>query len=359
MRVLVRADASLAIGSGHVMRCLTLADALHERGAEVHFASRALQGHLNQLVAERGHRAHALPEAREPFEPRPDLAHASWLEVGEARERTEAEEVLAGIGGADLLVVDHYALDARWESAMRRRAGRILAIDDLADRQHEADWLLDQNLAAGMHGRYDRLVPPSCAKLLGPQYALLRPEFARYRAALRPRDGIVRRLLVSLGGMDAGNLTARVLDALDTLEARPLQADVVAGVANPHARSLRERCARHQGWRFHHATSRMAQLMVEADLAVGGGGATTWERACLGLPALIVVLGENQRQAALAMSSSGCAEVIDGEEASAERLARAISDLVAAPERLRDMARRNLELGDGLGVGRVLRALGY
>jgi UDP-2,4-diacetamido-2,4,6-trideoxy-beta-L-altropyranose hydrolase len=359
MRVLVRADASLAIGSGHVMRCLTLADALHERGAEVHFACRSLRGHLNALVRERGYVAHVLPEPRGLFEPRPDLAHASWLEVDEARDRSETEDVLGRIGGADLLVVDNYALDARWESAMRRRAGRILAIDDLADRRHDADWLLDQNLVSGMQARYDGLVPASCRKLLGPRYTLLRPEFARYRAALRPRDGTVRRLHVSLGGVDADNLTMRVLAALDMLGLRALQVDVVAGVANPHASSLRERCAGQEGWRFHQATSRMAQLMAEADLAVGAGGATTWERACLGLPALILVLGENQRLAALAMSSSGCAAVIAGEEASAERLAQAISDLLAAPERLRDMARCNLELVDGLGAGRVLRALGY
>lgn len=359
MRVLVRADASLATGTGHVMRCLTLADALHERGAEVHFASRSLRGHLNRLISERGHVAHALPEPREPFEARPDLAHAPWLEVGEARDRSETEAVLERMGGAELLVVDNYGLDIRWESAMRRRAGRILAIDDLADREHDADWLLDQNLVAGMRSRYDGLVPAFCAKLLGPRYALLGPEFARHRATLRPRDGNVRRLLVSLGGVDADNHTMRVLDALDRLGLRSLEVDVVAGGANPHARSLRERCAGHRGWRFHQATSRMAELMAEADLAVGAGGATTWERACLGLPALIVVLGENQRQAALAMKSSGCAEAVAGEEASAERLARAISDLLAAPQRLRDMARCNLELVDGLGVGRVLRALGY
>lgn len=358
MRVLVRADASLAIGSGHVMRCLTLADALQECGAEVHFASRALQGHLIQLISERGHVAHALPEPRVPFESRPDLAHASWLQVDEARDLSETEEVLDGIGGADLLVIDNYALDARWESAMRRRAGRILAIDDLADRQHDADWLLDQNLVAGMHGRYDGLVPSCCTKLLGPHYALLRPEFARYRAALQSRDGVVHRLLVSLGGVDADNLTIRVLDALEILEVR-LQVDVVAGVASPHARFLRGRCAAHPGWRLHQATSQMAELMVEADFAVGAGGATTWERACLGLPALILVLGENQRQAALAMRSSGCAEIVASEEATAERLAEAIADLLAAPQRLRDMARRNLDLVDGLGVGRVLRALGY
>ena len=357
--MLLRADASLAIGSGHVMRCLALADALHEHGAEVHFASRSLRGNVNQLISERGHLLHALPEPRESFKPRPELAHAPWLEVDEARDRSETEAILDRIGGADLLVVDNYALDARWESGVRPRADRILAIDDLADRHHDADWLLDQNLAAGMQERYDGLLPAFCTKLLGPAYALLGPEFARFRVGLRSRDGNVRRVLVSLGGVDAGNFTMRVLDALDAPEMSSLRVDVVAGAANPHVRSLRERCAGHEGWRLHQATSHMAQLMTEADLAVGGGGVTTWERACLGLPALILVLGENQRPAALAMKSSGCAEVIDGEKATADRLAQAISSLIAAPERLRDMGRRNLELVDGQGVGRVRRALGY
>jgi UDP-2,4-diacetamido-2,4,6-trideoxy-beta-L-altropyranose hydrolase len=359
MNVLVRADASLAMGSGHVMRCLTLADALRARGAEVHFASRALQGHLNAQIRDRGHALHALSEPREAFVPRRDLAHAAWLEVDEARDLAETQALLGRIGGADLLVVDHYGLDARWESAVRARSGRIFVIDDLADREHDADWLLDQNLVAGMQERYDRLVGERCIKLVGPRYALLRPEFAQQRSALRARDGVVRRLLVSLGGMDADNVTLRVLDALASLSARALAVDVVAGAANPHAALLRQSCARHERWRFHHSTGRMAELMAEADLALGAGGATTWERACLGLPALILVLGENQRETALAMSAAGCAEAMQAEETITERLASAISGLLAAPERLREMARRNLELVDGLGVGRVLGALGY
>lgn len=296
LSIIIRTDSSLQIGSGHVMRCLTLADELRLRGAEVSFICRENLGNLIGLIEGKGYQIMRLPQPNTEyvieFE---DVAHAAWLGVP---WKQDAAEVIALLGNTepDWLIIDHYAIDHRWEEKLRPHVGKIMVIDDLADRPHVCDLLLDQNLNQGMETRYDNLVPGSSQKLLGPKYALLRPEFANARKNLRQRDGQVRRVMVFFGGVDPTNESEKTLRALASIKDRQFEIDVVVGGGNLHREQIRNLCQAHEGFHYHCQVDNMAELMVRADLAIGSGGATTWERCFLGLPSIVLILADNQKQ---------------------------------------------------------------
>lgn len=355
LRSLVRTDASLQIGSGHVMRCLCLAQALADRGVEVHFACRELAGNLNDVVTARGFPLHVLPPPGGAYTPPAEPPHARWLEVDPEQDMEECRALLETLGGVDILIVDHFALEAAWERALRPRAGRLLVLDDLADRRHDADIILNAGLGADTQDPYRGLLPPGCARLLGPRYALLRPEFAAARTQLRQRDGRLRRLFVFMGGVDAGGYTLRVLDALDLLREHAPTTDVLAGAGNPAADLIAMRCGERNYLNFHRNVTNLASLMAEADLAVGAAGATSWERACMGLPGVVLTVADNQRPLGAMLAAAGAAIVLDGEAATPQRIAAGIESLT--PAQLRDMGAHCLELVDGRGVERLLRVL--
>jgi len=203
----------------------------------------------------------------------------------------------------DWLVVDHYALDRRWEEQMRPFVRKIMVIDDLADHPHDCDLLLDQNLYEDMETRYDGLVPEHCIKLLGPKYALLRRGFREARANLRERDGTVKRILVFFGGSDSTNETAKALEAIQLLGRPDIAVDVVVGLSNPHKDGIKEMCSIMPNAKYYCQVDNMAELMAQADLAVGAGGSATWERCFLGLPSITIITAKNQRESTLAVSS--------------------------------------------------------
>lgn len=320
IRIAFRTDASLQIGTGHVMRCLTLADALRERGASCTFVCRPHPGHLLALIAQRGHQALALPELQEGAQRNHNgTAHGHWLGTHWATDAQDTQRALSDrtVGQTvDWLVVDHYALDARWEEALRPQAQRIMAIDDLADRPHACDLLLDQNLGR-KEADYGGLLKGTTT-LLGPHYALLRPEFAALRAqslARRQANLQLRRLLITMGGVDKDNATGQVLAALQSCS---LPADLrVTVVMGPHAPWLAQVQAQatQMPWPTEVlvGVDNMAQLMAESDLAIGAAGSTSWERCCLGVPTIQVALAQNQEAIAQALSRAGAALMLPGQ----------------------------------------------
>ena len=347
----LRVDASDAIGTGHLMRCLTLAEALAGEGHSCRFILRDLPGALPGLVEARGHAVSLLP-APTPGEPTDaDLAHGAWLGVTRARDAAETAAVLGE--PVDWLVVDHYALAADWHRGLRPHARRLLAIDDLADRALDCDLLLDQNLQAAPD-RYAGLLPAACEALIGPKYALLRPEFAALRAAPPPRDP--GRVLVSFGGIDAPGATLMALEALALagMDARPV--DVVAGPRNPHLPAIRAWCAARAQATWHESAD-MAALMVRAGLAIGAAGATAWERCCLGLPTLLVTIAANQRPGAQALAEAGAALWAGDVDRTAHDLAAMLLTLERAPGLRDSLGTKAAALVDGLGVARVVRAM--
>lgn len=331
------------------MRCVTLAHLLRNRDAEVEFISRPHPGHLCDHVERQGYRVRRLAAPRPTGAPPNDPS--AWLGATVTEDSEQTRLALAEIGRpADWLVVDNYALDASWEAPLRAQARRIMVIDDLANRAHDCDLLLDQNFYRDQERRYDGLVPARCETLLGPRYALLREEFIQARARAQPRSGHVGKLLVFLGGADPENHTATVLRAL--LQAGPseLGVDVVVGASNPHYAEVRELCDLLPRAQLHRQTGNMAQLMLGADLAIGAGGATTWERCLLGLPSLTVVIAENQRRTTEDLSALGLVWYLgNAQELAVEVVANVLREALASPARLKEMSERALQFMENAG----------
>jgi UDP-2,4-diacetamido-2,4,6-trideoxy-beta-L-altropyranose hydrolase len=330
MKILIRADASVEIGSGHLMRCLTLADQLRDEGAEVAFICRDLPGGMFDFLRSRDYRFAKLP-----------VAEADKVsQQTDARETIEAARQLFP-GGVDWLVVDHYRLDAMWEHLLRTHANKLMVIDDLANRPHDCDLLLDQNYYRDMERRYQGLVSERCVTLLGPKYVLLRPEFAAARQSLRARDGIVRRILIFFGGSDSTNQTSKALDAIKLIDNPDISVDVVVGAGNPHRYEIESLCHEMRSTQYHCQVSNMAELIAAADIAVGAGGATTWERCALGLPALTVVFADNQLQTTLDLEQIGVTEFLGwADKITASGLAQAIEHLIENQVRLKSLSER-------------------
>lgn len=287
----VRVDSSEVIGSGHLMRCLTLAERMREDGWEVHFICRDLPGNLSALVEAQGFFLHLLPRHRHDVSL---TGYAVWLTVSQEVDAAETSEVLQGIPSVGRLIVDSYALDSEWERRLRPSTREIFVIDDLANRPHDCDILLDQNFYRDMEKRYLDLVPPACQLLLGPRHALLRQEFYKARQTLRRRDGKLRRILVFYGGSDQTCETEKAVAALLQLALPGIEADVVVGGGNARQEHIRSLCEAHDFLHYHLQVSNMAELMARADLALGAGGTTTWERCFMGLPAIVTAIAENQ-----------------------------------------------------------------
>lgn len=355
-KIAFRADASVMIGSGHVMRCLTLADALRERGAETMFIGREHPGHLFAMIESKGHGLVRLPAPM--ASPAGGLAHADWLWATQEEDARRTLDAISLIGGCDWVVVDHYALDAQWERAMRPCAQNVMAIDDLADRKHDCDVLLDQNYYLDTEQRYEGLLPPHCRRLLGPKYALLRPEFAEARRKLRERSGEVERMLVFFGGSDPSNETAKALRAIKLLGREDIAVDVVVGAANPHQEEIAALCAELPQVVLHRQVNNMAELMANADLAVGAGGGTMWERCCLGLPAIIVSVADNQRPGCETFARQGAAIYLgEAATADAELLVASLQLALSSSWLLAGASERAMALVDGHGSRRAARHL--
>lgn len=308
MRVAIRVDSSTQIGSGHLMRCLTLAGRLHrEHNADVHFVCRDLEGNLSHLVKEQGYLLHLLPhhEAVESLN-----GYAAWLTVSQEMDAFESMEVLKEIGSIEHLIVDHYALDAHWEMKMRSCVGKIFVIDDLANRVHDCDVLLDQNFYLDKEGRYDGLVPENCRMLLGPAHALLREEFYNVGRHRRNRTGRLRNLLIFYGGSDLTDETSKAIRVILRMNLHGVEVHVVVGSSNPHKKDVEKLCRHQEYIHYHEQASNMAELMNEADLMLGAGGTTTWERCFLGLPSIVTAIADNQVKICEDCHSAGLIEFL-------------------------------------------------
>jgi len=362
-RILIRCDASQMIGSGHVMRCRTLARELQRRGAEVSFLCRRQPGDLINLL-EPEFAVLALPE--QTFAVCSGLdgrdLYSSWLGCTNEQDAAQCLEVLvnAGINSASWIVADHYGLDARWEAQLLAglsgsdAAPKLLVIDDLADRTHQADLLLDQNFfGEATHQRYQDLVPPQCRQLLGPDYALLGPEYAQLHPLVVPRKEL-RRVLVFFGGVDPDNLTGRALEALLDPALTDLAVDVVLGLQSSHREAVEKLVAIRPQTTLHGPLPSLAGLIARADLAIGAGGATTWERTCLALPSLVVAIAANQLPFAKALDQAGYLQLLgDRSSVTAEQIRSVLLVKLSEPS----TGGMVPALTDGWGASRLAMAM--
>jgi len=286
------------MGSGHVMRCLTLADILKKNGFTVTFISRKHIGNLNQFIVKKGFEVIELDKPDKSIINRKESQdnsddYSGWLGVNEIQD---AEDTIRAIGDEKpvWLIIDHYSLGKEWENKLRRHVKNIMVIDDLANRLHNCDILLDQNWFNNLENRYDGLLPINCTKLLGPKYALLRPEFALARKALKPRNGKVERIFVFFGGSDPHNLTGITLQALLEPELIQFEIDVAIGENNIFRDLIQKIAKSRERTHLHIQVDNMAHIMAKADLAVASGGINTLERICLDLFSLVITTANNQ-----------------------------------------------------------------
>ena len=335
MRLVIRADASPAIGGGHVVRSRAVAEALVARGWDACFAARA---ELLPTVAA--------------------MAGAIQVISLDGAVDDEPRELAANLPeGCDVLIVDHYKREVAFESACRGWARRIMAIDDLPVRDHDCDVLVDPT-AGREANAYRGRVPDAARVLAGPGYAPLRPQFARARWDRDPEAAPVGgplRLLVTMGATDPDNLTCTVLRALDTIQSA-LEVTIVLSGAAPHLDEVRAAIGSvHHTVQLETDVADMASLMAASDLAVGAAGGATWERCCLGLPSVVVQSADNQRDVLAGLAAAGAALTVA--RAEPDVIAAVVRSLIADPARRAAMSRAATALCDGLGAARIALAL--
>ncbi len=358
MRVVFRVDASFDIGTGHIIRCLTLAEKLRESGADCFFISKAHEGHLINEVLQKGFKVYQLPAADSGFNHKgKHLAHASWLGCDWKTDASQTEAILKNIC-PEWLIVDHYALDENWEKAVSRFYGKLMVIDDLADRRHECDLLLDQNLVDDKDSRYQCKVSENCMTLLGAEYALLQSIYEKLHHQVRFRQGRIGRILVFFGGADKHNLTGRIISVLIAFNRHDIEVDVVIAENSPFMKSVCEQVRGCEHIFLHSGLSTLGHLMLKADLAIGAGGVSSWERLCLGLPTLVITMAENQ---------IGIADYLFKQElikwmghydnVCDQQVFRALGNLLDQGYVDESWSKRCWRLVDGKGVGRVCSLL--
>lgn len=327
---LFRCDGGARIGIGHLMRCRALAAALEQRGWRCWFATTR--------------------ESASLLSPRRPIIVPAGLRGAPVVARAVAARRI------DCLVVDHYGLDADFERAARGTARLVVAIDDLADRPHDCDVIVDADPGRRV-ADYARAGAGRARLLLGTRHALLRPEIARLRRAGSRRAAGGGRLLMTLGGADPAGLSGRILAALPDEAETGLDTVVVVGPANRRRRQL-VRQAAERGFECAVAPGDLPRRMTAATLVITAAGTTCWELACLGVPAIVVVTAENQRSCARAMRRAGAGIVFErADERAVRGIALAVRRLTRDRARRRRMAAAGRRLIDGRGAARVAQVV--
>lgn len=361
LTVVFRVDASIDIGSGHVMRCLSLADSLKTEGAKCHFICRKHTGNLKEMIEIRGYAVHFIGVGVESLTAvgSGNSTYYNWLGTTQDIDAEECLELLRDLTPG-WLIVDHYALDIVWEKKLKAIGCKLMVIDDLADRQHASDLLLDQTFGRNASD-YLSLVPKHSVLLCGSEYALLRQEFADFRSYSlnRRADYGFETLLITLGGVDKDNVTRRVLEGLKQSELpEACRITVVMGATAPWLEDIRQ-LASTMPWRTEVkvGVENMAQLMSDSDFAIGAAGSTSWERCCLGLPTAMMVLADNQKFAADLLEQAKAVVCLSVSQELGFQLRRVVGDFACKPELLKAMSECASLIVDGTGSTQVSKAM--
>jgi UDP-2,4-diacetamido-2,4,6-trideoxy-beta-L-altropyranose hydrolase len=360
MLIIIRADASLQMGSGHIMRCLTLAEVLRDLGETVEFVTRNHSGNLNDFITSKKFKVHLLPNLHEAGSQQNLEGYEQWLGVKYEIDAIETIDVLLAVQ-VDLLIVDHYALGYKWEKKIREYVKKIVVIDDLANRNHDCDILLDQTFGR-QESDYDQCVPEYCKLLVGSSYALLRPDFKRFRSlALQRREThqVIKRVMVLMGGMDEVNMTQRVLNALSLMEwVSPPIINVVLSSGAPHLKEINDNATKYS-YQVNVLSdiTNMAELMLESDLSIGGGGTTTWERCCMALPTILIILADNQKKIGENLAQIGATITIHDDSNLNYDIKQALTRLMHSKKRYAIMSLNASKICDGGGAKRTVKKI--
>lgn len=366
MHIVFKVDASSIIGYGHVMRCLTLANALMAKGVDISFISREHHGHINHLIIEHNYSLIPLPKgANDIVQKNSD----TWLGCTIIEDAQQSIQAMQTIAPADYLIVDHYAIEATWHALVTNYCKKLVVIDDLANRPLLCNVLLDQTLNRNAEP-YQALIPEHCTMLLGKDYMLLRDEFSHYRAqAKTQRDQRSEQLghhssnvhiMISMGGSDPDNLSQVALLALERLHITMpnIQVSLIISSQSIHLTSLQHLCNRLTWCTLIIDSKHMASQMIRADIAIGASGSTAWERCCLGLPCLTTINAENQLLIAKNLNDSGATINLGWyKDISSSMIYDKIEQLILHPKKYQMMVENCFNVCDGLGAQRVTSAL--
>lgn len=354
MNIAFRVDASYSIGSGHVVRSLVLADEFKAQDCNIIFICRLLDGHLISLIRDRGFEVITLgSDTGIDYK----TSGTDWLGVSQEEDANGTIEKLKS-RVIDILFVDHYSLDAKWETYLKPYSDSIVVIDDLANRSHNCDFLIDQTFRNSGLDCYDSLVPVTCKKLLGLQYAILSPEYRNMRASVTVRTGVINRVLVYFGGTDWQNMTYLAMEVLSQDEFSFLEVDVVVGSNYPFLSDLQKLISRRPKTNFHQSLPSLARLMSIADIAVGAGGTTLWERMCMGLPALVISLADNQLRSCEALQEEDLIHHLGSyNDISDGLLEKYLKERIYSPDDNYNLSMKISGYVDGCGVARIVQAM--
>ena len=366
---MIRADASHVIGHGHIMRCLTLAESLQSH-AVITFICAELNGHLIDLVKQRGYEVIILKvskilDSSEIGDQATPYSHwLPWSENTDASLTTNA--ILANQQGKrqplDWLIIDHYALSKSWELKLNKYSNKIMVIDDLTIRQHHCDLFLNQT-PVQVNIEQSDIVPTDCCSLIGCQYALLRSEFRRWQNGVpKRRAGLnsVKNILIAPGGVDNQNITLQLLKLIEEIGVDELiEIDVVLGSDAPHLATLQEYTGeRTRNIQIHSGINNIDEYMWQADIAIGAAGGTSWERCAMGLPTLLIVYAENQKDNATVLIEHRCAKLLgDIRDYDLDEWGNTLGLAINDIDWLKLAAKNAHELCDSVGVGRVVEFL--
>ena len=357
MKIVFRVDASTFMGSGHVMRCLILAEALREKKHHIYFICRDYPGNFIDIIKARKFSVAVLPfeEHAEYQAQQISDNYAHWLWVSREEDAIQTISFLKN-KNIDLIIVDHYGLDEIWEKLLRPFVKRMMVIDDLANRSHDCDVLLDQNYYQSLENRYCHLAPKDCHALLGPKYAMIRPEFFNIKAE-RSRLGKsephpIKNIIVYMGSSDLKNYTEKVLlSLLLQPKINTFHVDVVMGILNPHKEKIQEICLNH-AFSYHCQPDYYHDLLGQADIAIMAGGVSTYERCFILLPSIVYAIADNQRQLVKDIAAYGAHYACEGFDV------QALSQgFVNIEKGFSTCLTKMASLVDGKGVGRILQVI--
>ncbi len=359
--IVIRVDSSFEMGVGHLMRCLTLAENFSQHSVDIHFICRQHPGHLIELLQQKNYQVHTLVSsstdnqaAHKDFRNQYD----DWLNVSWQEDARQTRAVLHEISKVDWLIVDHYALNKSWEQKIRPYVSKIMVLDDLANREHDCDVLLDQTFARERKD-YENLVSNDCHLLLGSDYGLIPTQFLRARkTALKRRElnAEVKNILVSMGGSDPNNVTQFVVDSIQQSNL-DMRVDIVFGSRALHRDSVKAcvDAGHSSNIKIHDNVTNFPEMMLDADLAIGAGGTTSWERCCLGLPTLMITTAENQIKIANELDRVGAVKYIGkAGQVGGSELVSSLQNFIDQPALLKKMSNIAANICDGYGAARVV-----
>ncbi|XQW85878.1 UDP-2,4-diacetamido-2,4,6-trideoxy-beta-L-altropyranose hydrolase [Thalassotalea piscium] len=347
INIAVRVDSSYQIGIGHVMRCITLAAEIKKQiKADIIFLCRAAEGSVKNKIEAAGFEYIELSAGID--DPTSTLQHGHWLRASQADDANEFIDALKAknINYLDLIIVDHYGIDHEWHKSVQNFTKKIFVIDDLGDRKHNCDYLLDQTFSCN-NSKYTQLVKEECQQMLGTQFALLRPEFEERKTSQKSDSA----LLVMFGGTDPDNLTLQALKVIRTLS-HFKHVNVVLNDTAKYLTEVSEYCRSNKLFSLHISPNNIAELMANSVLAIGAAGTTSWERCALGLPTVVVIQAYNQREIASNLKKAGVISYIESTDIE-KKLETEIRNWLIKLSSEYNIVDKCLAICDGKGAKRV------